>query len=141
MEQFKITKPVRLIELFGGLGSQAMALKRLGIPFEHWRLSEWDCASAASYKAIHFEDDHKDYSKDKTKEELIEILDRLGISTDGKSPLIKDKIARKGESWLRETYNNFRATRNIGSIMKRGGVDLGITNTDKYCYMLTYSFP
>lgn len=30
------TKPVRLIELFGGIGSQAMALTRLGVNFEHY---------------------------------------------------------------------------------------------------------
>lgn len=32
--QFKITKPLRLIELFGGYGSQSLALKYLGVPFE-----------------------------------------------------------------------------------------------------------
>ena len=28
-------KTIRLIELFAGYGSQAMALKRLNLPFEH----------------------------------------------------------------------------------------------------------
>ena len=50
---FKITKPVRLIELFGGIGSQAMALKRLGVPFEHYRLVEFDKYAVASYNSIH----------------------------------------------------------------------------------------
>lgn len=31
-QPYKITKPVRLIELFAGYGSQALALKYLGIP-------------------------------------------------------------------------------------------------------------
>ena len=31
---FKVTNPVRLIELFAGVGSQAMALRNLGVPFE-----------------------------------------------------------------------------------------------------------
>jgi len=141
MEQYKITKPVRLIELFGGIGAQAMALKELGIPFETWRLSEWDVNAAKSYKAIHYPDDNTDYSKDKTKEQLVEILYKLGISVDGKSPLTKEKIASKGEKWLRETFNIFRSTKNIGSITERKGVDLGIRNTDKYTYLLTYSFP
>lgn len=40
-QRFKIDKPIRLIELFAGYGSQALALKYLGVPFEHYRLSEW----------------------------------------------------------------------------------------------------
>lgn len=36
----KISKPIRLIELFAGYGSQALALKYLGVPFEHWRICE-----------------------------------------------------------------------------------------------------
>lgn len=33
--KFKIDKSIRLIELFGGYGSQALALKYLGVKFEH----------------------------------------------------------------------------------------------------------
>lgn len=35
-EPISITKPIRLIELFAGYGSQAMALKRIGANFEHY---------------------------------------------------------------------------------------------------------
>ena len=35
---FKIDKPIRLIELFAGVGSQAMALRDLGADFEHYRV-------------------------------------------------------------------------------------------------------
>ena len=38
--KYKITKPIRLIELFAGYGSQALALKYLGIKFEHWKTCE-----------------------------------------------------------------------------------------------------
>ena len=41
MQQFKINKPIRLIELFSGYGSQALALKYLGVSFEHWKTCEW----------------------------------------------------------------------------------------------------
>ena len=41
-QPYKITKPIRLIELFAGVGSQAMALKRLGANFEHYRVVEFD---------------------------------------------------------------------------------------------------
>ena len=49
----KIDKPIRLIELFAGIGSQAKALKRLGADFEHYKISEWEVNATASYKAIH----------------------------------------------------------------------------------------
>ena len=32
--KYKITKPIRLIETFSGYGSQALALKYLGVEFE-----------------------------------------------------------------------------------------------------------
>lgn len=50
---YKIDKPIRLIELFSGIGSQAMALKRLGADFEHYRSIEFDDFAVASYNAIH----------------------------------------------------------------------------------------
>ena len=81
------TKKIRLIELFGGIGSQAMALKRLGVDFEHYRLVEFDKFPIASYNAIH--------------------------NTD------------------------FEPT----DITEIKGSDLGIVDTDKYTYLLTYSFP
>lgn len=46
-------KPIRLIELFAGYGSQAMALKRLGLPFEHHFVCEFDKYAIASYNAVH----------------------------------------------------------------------------------------
>lgn len=48
-----IDKPIRLIELFGGIGSHAMALRDIGAAFEHYRLVEFDKYAVASYNAIH----------------------------------------------------------------------------------------
>lgn len=53
MPTFKIDKPIRLIELFAGIGSQAMALRDLGADFEHYRVVEFDKFAIASYNAIH----------------------------------------------------------------------------------------
>lgn len=50
---FALDKPVRLIELFAGVGSQAMAFRDLGIPFEHYRVCEFDKFAIQSYNAIH----------------------------------------------------------------------------------------
>ena len=52
-EPVTITKPIRLIELFAGYGSQAMALKRIGAKFEHYRVVEFDKYAIASYNAVH----------------------------------------------------------------------------------------
>lgn len=85
--RFKIDKPVRLIELFSGIGSQAMALRDIGANFEHYRSIEFDKYAIASYNAIHG-----------TKFPTMDVTE---ISGD----------------------------------------DLGIVDKDKYCYILTYSFP
>ena len=45
-------KPIRLIELFAGLGSQSSALDRLGIPHKR-RICEFDKYAINSYNAIH----------------------------------------------------------------------------------------
>lgn len=87
LPEFKTDKPIRLIELFAGIGSQAMALRDLGADFEHHRVVEFDRFAVASYNAIH--------------------------GTD------------------------FKTT----DILHIHGDDLGITDTDKYCYIMTYSFP
>lgn len=85
--KYKITKPIRLIELFAGIGAQAKALENLGVDFEHYRICEFDKYAVKSYNAIHGMD---------------------FVTSD---------------------------------ITKIGGADLGIVNTDKYCYIMTYSFP
>ena len=51
--QYQINKKIRLIELFGGLGSQAMALRDLGADFENYRLVEIDKHAVKVYNAIH----------------------------------------------------------------------------------------
>lgn len=53
LSNYKIHNPVRLIELFAGVGSQAMAMKRLGVAFEHYRVVEFDKYPVTSYNAIH----------------------------------------------------------------------------------------
>lgn len=87
MEKLKIDKPIRLIELFAGVGSQAKALDRLGADFEHYRVCEFDKYCINSYNAIHGTD---------------------FVTSD---------------------------------ITKINANDLGIVDTDKYCYIMTYSFP
>lgn len=140
---FKIDKPIRLIELFSGVSSQAMALRDLGAEFEHYLTCEWEVNAVASCKEIHFGNDSTDYSAEYTEDELIDILFGMGISANGKNALTREQISKHQNRsiWLRETYNNIKATHNLVNIMAVKGNDLGIVDTDKYIYLLTYSFP
>lgn len=52
-DTYKITKPIRLIELFAGIGAQAKALENLGVNFEPWKICEFDKYPVCSYNAIH----------------------------------------------------------------------------------------
>lgn len=52
-EKYKITKPIRLIELFAGYGSQALALEFLGVSFEHYKICEFDKYAIQTYNAFH----------------------------------------------------------------------------------------
>lgn len=139
---FKIDKPIRLIELFAGIGSQAMALRDLGANFEHYRISEWEVNANRSYKVIHNSNDNADYSKKFEKFKwLAKVLYEYGISVDGKTQLTLKEIRNRGENWCRQTYNEFVANHNFGSITNAHGLDLRIVDTDKYNYIMTYSFP
>ena len=53
MPYISVDKPIRLLEMFAGIGSQAMALRDLGADFEHYRMIEFDEHAVRSYNAIH----------------------------------------------------------------------------------------
>ena len=52
-KQFLSNKPIRLIELFAGIGSQSQALKNLNIDFEPYKVVEFDKYAIKSYNAVH----------------------------------------------------------------------------------------
>jgi DNA (cytosine-5)-methyltransferase 1 len=133
---YKIEKPIRLIEFFAGIGAQHKALSVLGVPFESYKICEWAYNSIIAYNSIHIKD-KTDYSKDLTKEQLIEYL-QGNISTDYNSPC---DCSKKPLEWLKNAYNNCIATHNLMNVMKTKGKDLEIVDKDKYEYILTYSFP
>lgn len=135
-EKFVIDKPIRLIELFSGIGATHKALSILGVEFESWKTCEWAAPSIKGYNAIHIKD-FTDYSFGMSKQELIDYL-QGNISTDYNKPC---DVSKKSEEWLRDIYNNCIATHNLMNIMKVKGSDLEIVDTDNYQYLMTYSFP
>lgn len=51
--KFDKKKPIRLFEAFAGIGTQSLALKYLGIDFEHVGISEVDKHALKAHQAIH----------------------------------------------------------------------------------------
>ena len=139
--KFKITKKVRMITFFSGYDSQCLAMKYLGVDYEHYKTCEWAVKSIQALKDIHFENDNTDYSEDLTKEELQEYLFNKGISSNYNEPMTREQINRLSEDNLRIIYNNIKATHNLVNIQQVKGRDLRIEDKDKYDYILTYSFP
>ena len=137
--KYKITKPIRLIETFSGYGSQALALKYLGVEFEHWKTCEWAIKSIQAYKDIHFTNDTKEINM--SKDEMIDYLYNKGISSNYNEPMTKNQISRLNEKQLKTIIENIEITHNLVNIQQVKGKDLEIIDTDKYEYILTYSFP
>ena len=132
----RIEKPIRLIELFSGIGATSKGLDIIGVKYEHYKTCEWAVPSIRAYNAIHMKDT-TDYSKDLSVDQLIEYLDgNISINYNESC-----NVRKKPEKWLREVYNNCIATHNLMNIMKVKGSDLEIVDTDKYEYLMTYSFP
>ena len=104
-EPLKIKPPIRMFEAFSGIGTQAMALKRLGVDYEIVGFSEIDKYAIKSYHAIH--GDVKNYG-DITQMQEIPSCDiftwsfpctdlskagkRLGMSQDTRSGLVYEVL-------------------------------------------------
>jgi DNA (cytosine-5)-methyltransferase 1 len=140
-QEFRFRKPIRLIEFFAGYGSQALALKELGVKFSHWRICEWAIKSIQAYKDNHFKDENEDYSQNFTIENIYKVLADWGISSNYNEPLTLEQVKRLGETECRKILNNILTTHNLVNISRVRGEDLQICDTDKYDYILTYSFP
>ena len=137
--KYKITKPIRLIETFSGYGSQALALKYLGVEFEHWKTCEWAIKSIQAYKDIHFTNDTKEISM--SKDEMIDYLYNKGISSNYNEPMTKNQISRLNEKQLKTIIENIEITHNLVNIQQVKGQDLEIIEKEQYEYIMTYSFP
>lgn len=73
--------------------------------------------------------------------EIINYLENKGISKDYSNPMQRKGIERLGENKCRKIYNNIISTHNLVNITQVKGRDLNIIDTNKFQYILTYSFP
>ena len=128
-EPFAIKNKIRLIELFGGIGSQAKALEVLGADFEHYRLVEWSTNSILAYNAIYIKD-WSDHSKGLSKDELLSKI--RGISSDYNKPMTDQEILKRGETWMRKIYSSMVAEHNLSpDISHVHAEDLGVRERER----------
>lgn len=113
----------------------------MGYQFEHWKLAEWAVKSIQAYKDMHFPDDNTDYSCGMSFDNVIDYLFERGVSADYNKPMTREQIKRMGKNKCRTVYNNIKATHNLVSVCNVKAKDLQITDTDRFTYLLTYSFP
>lgn len=137
---YKVTKPIRLIEFFAGIGSQHQALKNLGVTIDRSTIVEWQVNSIQAYNDIHIRK-YDDWTSGMTKEDLANKLFAFGVSINYEEPASLATLLRKGEDWLRNVYNNIINTNNKVNISNVKAQDLDIVDTDKFDYILTYSYP
>lgn len=142
-EPYKIQKPIRMIELFGGYGSQSLALKYLGVKYEHHKLVEWAIPSIIAYADLHrneLEYYGNDFCSDLTKEQICNELFKMGVSADYNKPCTLDQLKRMKEDKLRLVYNSIMCSNNLVDISRVKGEELRILDQD-HTYIMTYSFP
>lgn len=132
--QYIIKKPIRLIELFAGIGAQSKALEVLKANFESYKIAEWSKESIKAYTYIHHYEEIKNCN-DK------EITNLDGISRNYNEPMTKEQINSLKDDEKILLTNCKKITHNLIDISKVKGEDLNIEDIDKYEYVLTYSFP
>ena len=132
--QYIIKKPIRLIELFAGIGAQSKALEVLKANFESYKIAEWSKESIKAYTYIHHYEEIKNCN-DK------EITNLDGISRNYNEPMTKEQINNLKDDEKILLTNCKKITHNLIDISKVKGEDLNIVDTDKYEYILTYSYP
>lgn len=145
-ETYKINtkNPLRVIEFFGGYGSQSLALKYLGVKYEHWKLCEWAIPSIIAYASAHrneLEWYGQNFCGDLTKEQIANQLFEYGVSADYNKPATLEQLKRMPEEKLRLCFNSIQWANNLVDISRVKGQELNINDTENFTYLLTYSFP
>lgn len=137
-------KKINLIELFAGIGSQAKAIKNLGLPFVHARIAEWAIPSILAYASIHRDElpnYGKDYTKKLTKPKLVWKLFKKGVSANYNEPAKLDQLKRMNEDKLRLIYNSILWEHNVVDITRANPKSLGIKKKEGEITIFCYSFP
>lgn len=127
---------LRVVEAFSGIGAQAKALKKIGVPYQILSTIEWDINAIYAYDIIH--NGKQDLSKydNLSKNELIEKLKKYTLSIDGKKPISKRSLQAMTEDMLKRIYCAIERTHNLASIK-----DVHVNDLAEDIDLFTYSFP
>lgn len=127
---------LRVVETFSGIGSQAKALSKTGTEYRILNTVEWDINALYAYDIIHNgAQDLTPYGA-LSKEELLRILDKYSLSTDGKEPANPAFLRTWPSDALRRVLCAINRTNNLGSITA-----VTADMLPKRIDLLTYSFP
>ena len=83
---------LRVVEAFSGIGSQAKALKKLGIDHEIKITVDWDISAIYAYDIIHNGEQDLTPYEELSKEDVLVLLNRYGLSLNGKEPIKKETL-------------------------------------------------
>ena len=129
-------KTYNLVELFSGIGSQAKALKNLGINVKLSGTSEWDIHAIVAYDIIHNSPEIPTEIRNMNKDELLDIMKKYTFSNSGKAPLDYRSFKTYSVDALRHIYVSVVRNKNFVDISHLDGTLLP-DNID----IMTYSFP
>ena len=129
-------KTYNIVELFSGIGSQAAALKNLGVKINTVGTSEWDVHAIVAYDMIHGGTDIPADIARMSKDELLEKMSHYTFSNSGKAPLEYEALRTYSVESLRYIYTSIKRNHNFVDISALEGKEMpdGID-------ILTYSFP
>lgn len=127
---------LKVVETFSGIGSQAKALKNIGIDYEITCTADWDINAMIAYDLIHNGQQDLNMYKNMTKQDLIQSLSNYTLSLDGKKPATQKNIQDLNEEVLKRILCAIRRSNNLVSITDIKGRDL-----PNRIDLLTYSFP
>lgn len=125
-----------LVELFSGIGSQAKALKNLGIKLNETYTCEWDIHAFVAYDAIHHSSKLPDDVKNMNADELLTALEGLSLSNNGKEAMQFKTLRTYKVDTLRRIYAAIKRCNNFIDVSALTG-DKIPENVD----IMTYSFP
>lgn len=125
-----------IVEFFSGIGSQARALKNIGININVQATCEWDLHAFIAYDAIHESYEILPEVESLNKKQLLAILSKYTLSNNGKEPMNYLTLRGYSEIVLRRMLSAIKRTRNLVDISRVHGEQMQ-DNTD----ILTYSFP
>lgn len=114
VEKDKWSLPIRVCELYGGIGSQRKALDNLGIKIKEHYLVEVDINATISYAAIHCDlDKHLDQDI-LPKETMIAYLEKFNWRSNETAA----NLSRLPITKLHKLFVAQRLTRNLGDVTK-----------------------